>query len=155
MIDGTIRPGLSDALLQDFASTVAAEPMYNTTAESIRPYLRVAIAQPAMNTTNFTVPIVGVPMNTTVTTIILGNITQVVVLGGDSDVQSLAQTFAIAAQNGSTIKTQTVNYGVNIYPQEVLIVQSPYTEENMNGASSTASASLLVASMIAALALAF
>jgi len=158
---GTVSAALADALAKDFAATVASEPSYNVTADAIYEYIRVRVQEPATNSSdNSTVATFAVgPANTTVVAVVLGNVTQVVVIGSAAD---LAQTFAIAAQNGSIVIAQSALYGVSVYPQEVVIVESPMAasstgsnDDGTNGASSVASASLLIGSMVAALVLSF
>lgn len=150
---GSVNPGLADALARDFAATIVANPSsnFNVTAETIYQYIRIRVQDPSINQT-----IVG-PANTTVVAIVLGNVTNVLVIGNAHD---LAVSFANAAQNGSVSVAQSTAFGVRVFPQTVVIVESPMAESSTgvgdgNGASSVASASLLIGSMIAALALAF
>jgi hypothetical protein len=147
-LTSTIAAGLSSALAKDFAATVGEA--YNMTSEILSPYILVNVKQPESSSA-FHIMQVG-PMNVTATAVVLGNVTNIIspVIALD-----LAQAFAAAARNGSVIFTETAAYA-NIYPQEVQVVESaqPGDDDNTNGASA-ASASLLIGSMVAALALAF
>jgi len=147
-----ISLGLNDALARDVAATIANNTAFNTTAEVLYPYIRVAVDAPSNET--FTISSAA---NTTVNAWILGNVTNVL----DVNTEDLAQTFVDAAQDGNVVMTASSFYNARVYPQEVTVVMTPYEsstggDDGNNGASSSiASASLLIGSMVMAVVLAF
>lgn len=160
LASGVLASGLADALARDFAATIARQPEFNVTAESLYEYIRMTVNAPETNqTSNSTgrVLLAVGPANTTAVAVILGNVTNVVVIGNARD---LAVTFYNAAASGDVVVSAAQAYGVRVYPQQVVVIDSPNAaphndDDGTNGASSAASASLLIGSMIAALALAF
>jgi len=125
--------------------------VYNTTArDALLEYIRLDVTVPAEG--EFTTL---AAVNATTTAWILGNITNL--LPG-VNTQDLTQNFATAALTGA-VQTQAASaYNIVFHPQQVTVVMAPYESstggEGGNSASSAASASLLIGSMIAALALA-
>jgi len=152
-----ISLGLNDALARDVAATIANNTAFNTTAEVLYPYIRVAVDAPSTETFTISSAAISSAANTTVNAWILGNVTNVL----DVNTEDLAQTFVDAAQDGNVVMTASSFYNARVYPQEVTVVMTPYEsstggDDGNNGASSSiASASLLIGSVVMAVVLAF